>query len=238
MSAIATETLERHRRILRGRPELREAYRELLARLLAEVGDRRPILEVGAGPGFLKECCPDLIATDVVASPWIDAACDAGHLPFRDGAIGAVVLLDVLHHLPRPMECLREVSRALRPGGRVVAIEPWITPFSYLLYRWLHHEDCRLGRDPDRPFAGGKGPFDGNAALPFECVRRIRRGRFGLVRVRVEPFLGLGYLSTLGFQRERPLPAWGGAIARRVEAALGPLARTLATRAVIVWERR
>lgn len=236
MTAIATDTIERHRRILRGRPELREAYRELLARLLAEVRDRRPILEVGAGPGFLKECCPDLIATDVVASPWIDAACDAGRLPFQDGAIGAVVLLDVLHHLPRPMESLREVSRVLRPGGRVAAIEPWITPFSYLMYRFLHHEDCRLGVDLTHPFDGlTKRAFDGNAAIPFALFRHLSAHPYPLSLIRAEPFVGLPYLFTFGFKRSRPVPGALVAVARALERLTGPARKLAATRVVAVW---
>lgn len=237
MTPSDLDVLVRHRRVFAARPELREAYHAFFARLLLEAGDRRPIVEVGAGPGFLKAWCPSLLSTDIVPSPWIDAACDGGLLPFRSGCVGAVVMLDVLHHLPRPVEFLREVARVLRPAGRVVAIEPWITPLSYVLYRWFHHEDCRLGIDLDRPFAGGKRAFDGNAALPFELVRRFRRGRNGLRPVRVEPFLGLPYLATFGFQRERPVPgSWIGA-ARRIEALLGPLGAVLATRALIVWEK-
>jgi hypothetical protein len=32
-------------------------------------------------------------------------------------------------------------------------VEPWITLPSWILYRFFHHEECRLGVDVTRPFA-------------------------------------------------------------------------------------
>jgi SAM-dependent methyltransferase len=74
--------------------------------------------------------------------PNLDIVCGANPLPFRSGSLGGVVMLDVLHHLPEPLEFLNEASRVLRPGGRLVMIEPCITCPSYLLYRYFHDEDC------------------------------------------------------------------------------------------------
>jgi SAM-dependent methyltransferase/uncharacterized protein YbaR (Trm112 family) len=49
---------------------------------------------------------------------------DVHRLPVRDGAIGAVVVANALHHMAEPVAALREVRRALRPGGVVVAYDP------------------------------------------------------------------------------------------------------------------
>jgi hypothetical protein len=148
-------------------------------------------------------------------------------------------MLDVLHHLPRPLDFMNEAARALQPGGVVAMIEPWITPASYLLYRWFHHEDCALRVDIQSPFEStGKKAFDGNAAIPYRLVRHHSRiSPLPLRLVRREPFLGLPYLATLGFKRARPLPQLLINFATKSESLLGPIGRWNATRVVLVWEK-
>lgn len=48
---------------------------------------------------------------------------DAGSLPFRDGGVDAVVVVDALHHLPDPERAVREAARVVAPGGVVVVQE-------------------------------------------------------------------------------------------------------------------
>jgi len=231
-------TLARHRAAWQARPELRAVYREWFERLLAAVAGRRPVVEVGSGPGFFKECAPALVATDVVPGLSVDVRCDADVLPFRDGSVGAVVMVDTLHHLPHPLDFLAEAARVLRPGGRLAMVEPWITPLSWVLYRFFHQEDCRLGVDVARPFdSEAKAALDGNAAIPYLALAKLRDTGLPLRLVRAEPFVGLPYLATFGFKVKRPLPALFQSLARAGEAALQPLARWLATRIFVVLEK-
>ena len=148
-------------------------------------------------------------------------------------------MLDVLHHLPHPLDFLSETARVLNSGGVVVMIEPWITPASYLLYRYFHHEDCTLKIDIRRPFdSTHKKAFDGNATIPYNVVRQCRTlPDLPLHLVRLEPFLGLPYLCTLGFKRTRPMAPFWNRAARIGERILGPLGRWNATRALLVWEK-
>jgi len=232
------EVLARHRAVWEARPELRQVYREWFARLLSAVEGLDPVVEVGAGPGFLKEFAPRLVATDVVAGLRVDVRCDADVLPFRSASVGGLVLVDTLHHLPRPLDFLAEAARVLRPRGRVVMIEPWITPSSWVLYRYFHHEDCRLGVDLSRPFGGDdKAALGGNAAIPYLTLARVREGALPLRLLSAEPFIGLPYLVTFGFKVERPLPPALQRLARLGEATLDPLRRWLATRTLVVLEK-
>jgi SAM-dependent methyltransferase len=231
-------TLARHRAAWRARPELRAVYREWFDRLLAAVAARRPVVEVGSGPGFFKERAPSLVATDVVPGLSVDVRCDAGVLPFRSASVGAIVMVDTLHHLPRPLDFLSEAARVLKPGGRLAMVEPWITPPSWVLYRYFHHEECRLGVDVARPFGSDpKADLDGNAAIPYLLLARLRETGLPLHLVRAEPFVGLPYLATFGFKVEKPLPGFVQSLAGAAEAALRPLARWVATRIFIVLEK-
>jgi SAM-dependent methyltransferase len=232
------EIIERHRTVWDSRPELRAVYEEWFLQLLHRVEGRDPVVEIGSGPGFLKERFPQVISTDVIPMPTLDVICGASSLPFQSGSLGAIVMLDVLHHLATPLAFLAEAGRVLRPGGRLVMIEPWITAPSYLLYRYFHHEDCLLSIDVRQPFAESeKRPFEGNAAIPFKVLKQAKAGTADLRVVQADPFIGLPYLATLGFKRHRPLPRFFIDLARLGERLLAPLRKLLATRILIVWER-
>jgi SAM-dependent methyltransferase len=232
------EIVRQHRTIWAARPELRAVYHEWFAQLLRCVEGLHPIVEIGAGPGFFQEYCPQLISTDVVPTPYVDVVCDAGSLPFQSGSVGALVIVDVLHHLLQPLEFLAEAGRILHPGGRLAMIEPWITVPSYLLYRYFHHEECSLAVDVRRPFGDlGKRAFDGNATIPFKLLKQFEPGTSTLRLLQAEPFLALPYLATLGFQRARPIPHTLIGMARVCERFLSPLRKFVATRILIVWER-
>jgi ubiquinone/menaquinone biosynthesis C-methylase UbiE len=58
---------------------------------------------------------------------------DVEHLPFADASFDGVLLGGIVHHLPDPSRCAKEVHRVLRPGGRFVAFDPnRMNPFMYL----------------------------------------------------------------------------------------------------------
>jgi SAM-dependent methyltransferase len=235
--ASDTETLARHRAVWAARPELRRVYEEWFGWLLEAVAGLSPAVEVGSGPGFFKDFAPRLVAIDVTPGARADVRCDACVLPFASGALGALVMVDALHHLPRPLEFMAEAARVLRVGGRLAMLEPWVTPASFVLWRWLHHEGCRLRVDPARPFApAAKRALDGNAAIPRLVLRR-RGGLPSLRLIRRRTFVGLPYLLTFGFQRARPLPHALDALARALEPVTAPLRPLAASRILAVWER-
>lgn len=241
--------LEDHRRIWADKPVLARVYEPWFDAIVAQAGEGQRVLEIGAGPGFLgahaRRRRPDLrwIATDIIAAPWNDVAADAGRLPFAGGTFDVVGCLDLIHHLARPRDFFVEVARVLRPGGRLAAVEPWVTPMSYPIYRWLHEEGCDLGIDPWDPFAasaGAKDAFEGNGALTWRIVRsgdRAEWARMGLGRPSVRRINAFGYLLSLGFRKRSLLPEALVPMARRIDDLTRPLAPLTAMRALVVWER-
>ena len=106
-------------------------------------------LEVGGGFGGMNQHWEGLISSDIVSMPNLDLVCDAHVLPFRQATFDNIVAVDTLHHLEKPLLFFRQVSQVLKPGGRLVLVEPLISPFSRLIYRW-HEEQVNLAADPLR----------------------------------------------------------------------------------------
>jgi SAM-dependent methyltransferase len=244
---VSVERLLEHRRLWAAKPVLARVYEPWFDALLAAAPPGARVLEVGAGPGLLEPRAgrtrPDLrwVASDIHAVPWNDLAADAGRLPLRDASVGAVVGLDVLHHFARPAAFFAEAARVLVPGGRIALVEPWITPLSWLVYRFLHQEDCRLSVDAWDPFPGpGKDSFAGDAAVPWRIARDTGAARWrelGLAPPRIARINALAYAATLGFRAGSLLPLRLCGPAMAVDRAARPLAPLLALRASLTWER-
>lgn len=49
-------------------------------------------------------------------------------VPADSGSFDAIVCLAVLEHVVNPYECVQEMHRLLRPGGRVIASVPFLQP--------------------------------------------------------------------------------------------------------------
>ena len=244
---MSRERLLEHRRLWRAKPVLARVYEPWFRALVAAAPARARVLEVGAGPGFLAEAAraarPDLrwLASDLHAVPWNTLAADAGRLPLVSGSVQAVVGLDVLHHLPDPAAFFAEAARVLAPGGRLCLVEPWITPLSWLVYRFFHVEDCRLSIDPWRPFPQAlKDSFDGDAAVPWRLVRDTPAGRWrelGLLAPRARLVNGFAYLLSLGFRPRSLLPVAAARAVMSLDRLARPLSPLVALRARIDWEK-
>lgn len=48
------------------------------------------------------------------------ALADAKQLPYADAQFDLVISNSILHHLPDPLPCLRELQRVLKPGGGIL----------------------------------------------------------------------------------------------------------------------
>lgn len=164
----APETTALRRDLVMRDPAKRFAF-EIWYRMLAQVVQDVPEgkkVELGSGGGFLDEFIPGLIRTDVVDLPFLDGVCFAEDMPYEDGELSAILMVNVLHHIPDSRAFFREACRALKPGGRIAMIEPTVTPLSRLVYRHLHHEPFDPGaKQWELPPAGRLS--GGNDALPW-----------------------------------------------------------------------
>jgi SAM-dependent methyltransferase len=226
------------------RPLLRllygEWHRAIVDRLAPVAGIS---IELGAGIGGLRDVAGDrVLLTDVERTPWVDAEADALALPYADGSLANIVLVDVFHHLGDPARFLDEADRTLAPGGRVVMVEPYCSPLSTALYRRFHHERTDMRVDPFRADAGvASEPFESNQALPtlafYRHVASFRRRWPRLRMVERRRFAFLLYPLAGGFSKRPLAPASLFRPVRALESVLRPLAPLLAFRCLVVLER-
>ena len=237
------ESLREHERAWNERPLLRRIYREwfeLIASRLAQ--GPGPTIELGSGIGRLREAVPELVTTDVEPTPWADRVVDAAELPYGDGELSNIVMVDVFHHLPRPASFLDEARRTLAPGGRVVMLEPYCSPLSSLAYRLLHHEQLDLDGDAFAGWASEDPLADANIAQPtlafFRQLDELRR-RWPELPV-AERRLSTLFLYPLsgGFSKRRLVPTAAYRPLAALERALSPLLPLAAFRCLVVLERR
>lgn len=123
-----TEVIDTRARDL---PGLKAAF------LIEHAPERGKVLEVGCGGGkmlrTLAKNRPELslfgcdvrepqVPPDAFEFRRIDA--ETGRLPYDDGAMDAVLFMDVLEHVPRPHQTISEAERILAPGGKLIAFVP------------------------------------------------------------------------------------------------------------------
>jgi len=235
-----------------GAEELRPGERSIagfrLEEALAHLPERGKLLEVGCGAGrFLRALSRlrpglELVGTDVSRTaleqlsgiaPGIETRLgDGSVLPAADHEFQAVLVLDVLEHVPDPEGLLDEIGRVLAPGGvfhlhvpcEGDPLSPW---------RWLPGQ--RGERALKRRFGGHVQSFRRGQVLAM-----LRRHGFEPLRVRnslhavgaaadVAAFLRLAAANRSAAKRATTgdLVARGGALVRAVDAALWAEARLL-----------
>ena len=155
------------------KPTLRAIYDDLYQKIenVALTGDT---LEIGGGIGNLQIGGGRVIKSDIQHSVGVDVVADAQNLPFENKVFSNIVLFDVLHHLQCPLLFFAEAQRVLKPGGRVIMMEPGITPISKLLYKMGHEEPVEMGWDMNDPCKvdADKDPYDSNQAIPTILFKR------------------------------------------------------------------
>jgi len=230
-------TTELRRQVIASKPFLKAIYKEWYSLLAASLpAGEGAVLELGSGAGFCSEFIPGLITSEVFACPGAQMVIDAAALPFGAGSLRGIVMTNVLHHLPDVGQFFNEASRCLREGGKVLMIEPWVTPWSRFVYTRLHHE-------PFQPEAvswsfPASGPLSGaNGALPWILFERDR-GKFlekfpQFTVEQVRPFLPFRYLVSGGVGLRSLMPGFTHGAWASLERALQPQMRRLAMFAFI-----
>lgn len=231
-------TTERRRRIIQENRFLWRIYDEWYRMLAACVPDgENPAVEFGSGAGFLSGYIPRLITTEIFPCSGIHAVVDARRMPIRRQSLRAIVMVDVLHHIPDVRDFFVEADCTLCDGGVIAVVEPWNSAWSSLIYRNLHHE-------PFEPAAKewafpSRGPLSGaNSALPwvvFERDRELFQKEFPRLRIeRIQPFMPFRYMVSGGVSMRPLMPEFLFSFWRGLENCFVPAMHFWAMFALIV----
>jgi len=241
---MSKEILDSHKEIWERKRITKYLYTKWYGDIERELRGLKPVVELGAGTGNFKEFMPSVISTDLVYCEWLDCVHDAMALPYRDSSVGAFLLIDAIHHVKAPAAAISEMLRCLKPGGRIIILDVYISPFSYLYYNFLHKEDVDLKADVFGAGSGraDKAPFESNQAIAtLLFFRRIKefQAHFPAVKVlkkEVREFLL--YPLSGGFEGTQLVPYFSTGFFEAVDAiALKLLGKAIAARCLVVLEK-
>jgi len=221
-----------HSQIIRQKSFLSKVYRGFYRRLkrgLGPLNGDSVVIELGSGGGFIKEVIPSVITSDILQVPVVDLCFSGQYLPFARESVDAFVMIDVFHHVKDPRAFLSELDRSLKPGGRILMIEPSNTAWGRFVYRNFHHE-------PFDPTSGwkieGEGPMtEANGAIPwivFSRDRAVLESEFRRLRIAAfEPHTPFKYLISGGVSLRQLLPGFCYPLVAGLEGLLSPFNRWL-----------
>jgi len=230
-------TTNLRRMIIEEKPFLKQIYQDWYGEILAHIpAQQGAVLELGSGAGFFEELVPGLITSEVFQCNDIKIVADAMTLPFESSSLKAIVMTDVLHHIPDSHKFFQEASRCLKPDGTIVMVEAWLSRWSSLIYKNLHHEPfdqhSATWTFPDQ------GPLSSaNGALPWIIFQRDRAAfERDLPELRIEvvrPMMPFRYLVSGGVSMRSLMPAFLTPVWKAIEAGLTPWMDSLAMFAFI-----
>ncbi|MEP6598403.1 MAG: class I SAM-dependent methyltransferase [Actinomycetota bacterium] len=107
---------------------------------------RGTLLDLGAGNqpfrSWYGSRVTRVVAVDVAPAAGLDVLTLAAPLPFRDAVFDTILCTSVLEHVDNPECAVDEMSRVLRPGGRLLITVPFLYPTHeapYDYWRTTHH---------------------------------------------------------------------------------------------------
>ena len=224
LSTRGSEQLNDRAKTLRNRARLESNgnllfwYRELYRDQFKDLPrlEALSILEIGSGTSPLKRFHSNVVTSDVLELDYLDLVFDCHEIDklvrIQDNSLDVITLTNVLHHLKSPIEFLNAAAAKLKPGGKVIATEPYFSVLSSFIFKYLHHEP--VGFRISKPELDEvEGPLaSANIALPWlifyqrrDWLERLNEN-YNVGSLLVRPFSALSYMMTGGISRKLPIP--------------------------------
>jgi SAM-dependent methyltransferase len=187
--------------------------------------ERKVVVELGSGGGFIKEIISNAITSDVLELPNVDKVFSATDMPFEEASVDAFLMFDVLHHIHDPRAFFKEALRCLKAAAKIVMIEPANTLSSRFIYKNFHHESFDTQAKWSLEEAGPLSA--GNGAMPWIIFSRDRdmfEDEFpSLHIVKMRNHTPLRYLFSGGLALRQLAPSFTYPAIKAIEYVLSPL---------------
>ena len=212
------DTLRNRERLARNR-NLLFWYGKLYQDQFRNLGEvaRLDVLEIGSGVSPLTNFYPTVRTSDVLDLDYLDYVFDCHRLDeyeaISNASLDVITLTNVLHHLKSPIEFLNKAAVKLKPGGLVIATEPYFSVLSTVIYKYLHHEPVDFSIEKPE-LAEVHGPLSSaNEPLPWLIFTRADWRReieryYDFETRPFRPFTALAYFATGGISHRIPIPFW------------------------------
>jgi SAM-dependent methyltransferase len=92
-------------------------------------------LVLDCGAGSKANYLPNVVNFEIVDYPSTDILGVGEMLPFKDNTFDGVISVAVLEHVRDPFKCAQEISRVLKPGGKLYCAMPFLQPY----HGYPHH---------------------------------------------------------------------------------------------------
>ncbi len=218
---------EQRKQIILGKPFLKKVYIDWYNRIKERLADvpAGKLVEIGSGAGFFKEIVPQVITSDIMPLSSTDITFSAEDMPFADGELSAITMVDVLHHIPNARLFFKEAVRTLKPGGKIVMIEPSNSAWGRFIFSNFHHEPWEPGGGWELP---SSGPLSGaNGALPWIIFVRDRKQfeqEFPELKITyIKQHTPLRYLLSGGVSLKAMVPSWSSGLFSLIENISSPI---------------
>jgi len=217
-------------------------YRQIYGYIKDNLSGNGLTVEMGSGSSFLHEHVPGLIRSNIIFVKENDIVFSALALPFKDSSVGNIVLINVLHHLQDPFAFFKEAERVLKPGGRVLISDPYMSLLSYPVWHYLHPENCERKKIGFNNVGEINPMIDANSATATNmfCLKDSPLADHCdyLRPVKIELHSKFLYWIAGGYNFPQFIPTSLAPLVKAFEKSLSPLDKWLASFMYAVLEKR
>ncbi len=233
------ETTLIQRKILGRKRLLLDWYERLYGFVCSNLATGIQNVEIGAGSSFLYKQIPGLIKSNVLTVQGNDLTFDAYAMPFEDGSMDNIILIDVLHHMEKPESFFEEAFRVIRRRGRILLNDPYMSILSFMVWMHLHPEDCNMSKPGFDPAHAGDPLKDANSASATLLFSRDRFEKINPGFRMVNSFYHskFEYWLAGGYNFPQLFPASLRFFIPIIERAFSPLDKYLASFMFVVLEK-
>ena len=162
-------------------PSIQIYLNSLYGRVENEIELDGEYLEIGAGAGISKDFLKEygIQRTDFMGSEDTDIRgnVDAHDLPYKNDEFDGVLLFDALHHFTMPLDAMKECLRVTKPGGKIILIEPYVSLFSYPIYKFFHFEKTSWIYRLDSLDGARGDPEQGDQGISKAIIKTLKNSK-------------------------------------------------------------